>query len=102
MTDPEKMTYTSSPDMEKEHTDQNRRRSVPGKVAKHANDADEAMKAFAGHEGEVLEMDEATSKRLLRRIDLHLMPVSVLRKALPEFSLTVSTAVMRNLWPQLP
>ena len=36
---------------------------------------DEAMKAFDGHEGQVLELDEATSKRLLRTIDLHLMPV---------------------------
>lgn len=77
MADEEKMTYTSTPDMKKEPISQDRRRSVPDKVAKHANDADEAMKAFAGHEGEVLELDEATSKKLLRRIDFHLMPVSV-------------------------
>ena len=45
------------------------------KIVKHAKDADEAMKAFAGHEGEVLVLDEETNKRLLRKIDLNLMPV---------------------------
>ena len=66
------------PDVEKSATESstNRRGSVPDKILKHAKDADEAMKAFAGHEGEVLIMDKATSKSLLRRIDLHLMPVS--------------------------
>ncbi|KAG8532450.1 uncharacterized protein KY384_002327 [Bacidia gigantensis] len=34
---------------------------------------DEAMKAFG--DGEVLHIDEATNKRLLRRIDLHIMPL---------------------------
>ena len=41
----------------------------------HSKDADEAMKAFAGVDGEQLVLDEATSKRLLRKIDLHIMPV---------------------------
>lgn len=50
---------------------------VPEKVWAHSNDADEAMKAFQGHEGELIEIDEATNKRLLRRIDWNLMPVSV-------------------------
>jgi len=43
------------------------------KVLKHSHDADEAMKAFA--EGEIVEVDEATNKRLLRIIDWHLMPI---------------------------
>ncbi len=43
------------------------------KFLSHANDADEAMKAFAT--GEVVEIDEATNKRLLRIIDRHLMPL---------------------------
>lgn len=43
------------------------------KILEHSGDADEAMKAFAN--GEVIEVDEATNKRLLRRIDLHLMPI---------------------------
>ncbi|KAI4113407.1 MAG: hypothetical protein LQ338_008181 [Usnochroma carphineum] len=75
MADEEKMGHTSTPDMEKEAVQHDRRRSVPEKVAKHANDADEALRAFAGHEGEMLELDASTSKRLLKRIDLHLMPL---------------------------
>lgn len=45
----------------------------PTQVFKHAYDADEAMKAFA--DGEIGVLDEATNKRLLRKIDLHIMPV---------------------------
>ncbi|KAL8691074.1 MAG: hypothetical protein Q9218_003617 [Villophora microphyllina] len=74
MADYEKEVSSGLPIMEKETLSEDRRGSLPPKVAKHANDADEAMKAFAGHEGELLELDDATSKRLLRRIDLHLMP----------------------------
>lgn len=48
---------------------------IPTRIIKHANDADEAMKVFQGHEGEVMVLDEATNKRLLRKIDMHLMPV---------------------------
>ncbi|KAL8735285.1 MAG: hypothetical protein Q9181_002860 [Wetmoreana brouardii] len=61
--------------MEKLPGSQEHRGSVPAEIVKHANDADEAMKALAGHEGVPLELDEATSKRLLKRIDLHLMPL---------------------------
>lgn len=43
------------------------------KIIKHSHDADEAMKAFA--EGEIVDIDEATNKRLLRIIDWHLMPI---------------------------
>lgn len=49
----------------------------PAQVLKHANDADEAMKAFEGHGGELLLLDEATNKRLLRRIDQNILPVCV-------------------------
>jgi ACS family allantoate permease-like MFS transporter len=48
---------------------------VPEQILKHSHDADEALKAFANHKGPVLHIDEATNKRLLRRIDLHLMPL---------------------------
>lgn len=51
--------------------------SVPENVLKHSHDADEAMKAFQGHDGQVIEIDEATNKRLLRIIDWNLMPVSL-------------------------
>ena len=53
---------------------------APERVLKHAHDADEAMKAFEGHEGEVLVLDGATNKRLLSRIDLNIMPVRYERK----------------------
>lgn len=45
------------------------------RILKHSNDADEAMKASEGHEGEVLRIDEATNKRLLRKIDMNIMPL---------------------------
>lgn len=58
-------------------------RSVaPEKILKHSHDADAALKAFAGYEGTVIEIDEATNKRLLRKIDMHLMPVS---NTIPEY-----------------
>lgn len=43
------------------------------KIIAHSNDADEALQAFSN--GEVIEIDEATNKRLLRTIDWHLMPI---------------------------
>lgn len=46
---------------------------VPDQILKHANDADDAMKAFAG--GEAIHIDEATNRRLLRKIDWNLMPI---------------------------
>jgi len=49
--------------------------SVPDNILKHSHDADEAMKAFEGHQGEVIHIDEATNKRLLRIIDWNLIPV---------------------------
>jgi MFS transporter, ACS family, allantoate permease len=49
---------------------------APQRILHHKIDADEALKAFAGHEGEHIELDEATNRRLLRKIDLNLMPVS--------------------------
>ena len=65
---------TSSPDVE-ETISGERNGSAPAHVVKHANDADEAMKAFADGDGEPLILDEATNKRLLRIIDWHLMPI---------------------------
>lgn len=38
-----------------------------------SHEADEAMKAFES--GEMVEIDEATNKRLLRTIDLHMLPL---------------------------
>jgi MFS transporter, ACS family, allantoate permease len=42
---------------------------------RHGIDADEALKVFEGLGGESIELDESTNKRLLRRIDLFMMPV---------------------------
>ena len=49
----------------------------PFQVVKHATDADEAMKAFEGQDGELLVLDETTSRRLLRKIDRNILPVCV-------------------------
>jgi MFS transporter, ACS family, allantoate permease len=43
------------------------------KILEHSGDHDEAMKAFAS--GEVIEVDDATNKRLLKRIDMFMMPL---------------------------
>ena len=51
--------------------------TAPPIVLKHANDADEAMKAFQDHDGRVLVLDEATNRRLLRKIDLNILPVPI-------------------------
>lgn len=48
---------------------------VDATILKHAHDADEAMKAFEGTEGQVITIDEATNRRLLRIIDWHMMPL---------------------------
>ena len=50
-------------------------RDAPASILKHGLDADEAMKAFVGHDVSNLVLDEVTSKRLLRKIDLNIMPV---------------------------
>jgi hypothetical protein len=48
---------------------------VAQNILKHSHDTDAAFKAFAAHQGAVIEIDEATNRRLLRTIDWHLMPV---------------------------
>ena len=55
---------------------------VSEKILQHSNDADDAMKAFAAV-GEVIELDEETNKRLLRKIDWNIMPVSRMPYATP-------------------
>jgi ACS family allantoate permease-like MFS transporter len=52
--------------------------AIPEQILAHSHDADEALKAFASHQGEVIHIDEATNKRLLRRIDLYMMPIMCL------------------------
>ncbi|KAF2402206.1 MFS transporter [Trichodelitschia bisporula] len=49
-----------------------------GEKTEHAQDGDEALKAFASHQGTVLEITPEENKRLLRKIDLHIMPLMCL------------------------
>jgi ACS family allantoate permease-like MFS transporter len=51
-------------------------KSLDEKLLKHSHDADAAMKAFEGMNGQVIELTEEKSKALLRKIDWHMMPVS--------------------------
>lgn len=51
-------------------------KGISDTLLKHSHDADAAMKAFEGMEGQVVELTEEKSKALLRKIDWHLMPVS--------------------------
>ena len=68
----------SYPDVEQTLVD-DKNGAPPAQVVEHTTDADEAMKAFEGHEGELLYLDEATNRRLLRKIDRNIMPVCVAR-----------------------
>ena len=68
----------SYPDVEQNLVDdKNGVRVPPAQGVEHTTDADEAMKAFEGHQGGLLYLDEATNRRLLRKIDRNIMPVCV-------------------------
>lgn len=72
---------TVTPDMEKETVissdaqQSGLKAKINEKLVKHSHDADAAMQAFEGMEGQVLELTPEKSKALLRKIDMHLMPV---------------------------
>ncbi|THX51312.1 putative MFS allantoate transporter, partial [Aureobasidium pullulans] len=68
-------SYDAEKDLPGPLSDANRNGSLDKSVLQNAGDGDEALKAFASHQGEVIELDEATNKRLLRKIDWNLMPV---------------------------
>lgn len=74
----------------------------PIKIIKHVKDADEAMKAFEGHEGEVLLLDESTNKRILRKIDLNILPVRGPPSGARKASVDEFVVTMRRLWVKLP
>lgn len=48
---------------------------VQGQILEHSHDADEALKALGELDGEPIELDEATHRQLLRKIDWNLMPM---------------------------
>ncbi|KAI4715698.1 putative MFS allantoate transporter [Aureobasidium sp. EXF-10727] len=77
MSETEKSTvpFDAEKDLPGPLADAIRNGSVDKSILQHAGDADEALKAFMSHPGEVIELDEATNKRLLRKIDWNLMPV---------------------------
>lgn len=68
MADEKNTGISSGVDIEKD-------KHVDPTLKKHAQDADEAMKAFDEMQGEAIELDEGTNKRLLRIIDWHMMPI---------------------------
>ncbi|KAF2195419.1 membrane transporter [Zopfia rhizophila CBS 207.26] len=51
------------------------KKAVPEKLLKHSHNADAAMKAMAEYEGQTIVITEETNRRLLRKIDMHLMPI---------------------------
>jgi ACS family allantoate permease-like MFS transporter len=72
MTD-EKASPPATMDVEKDV-----KKYVDPTLQAHAQDADEALKAFQDFQGETIDLDEATNKRLLRIIDWHMMPIMCL------------------------
>jgi ACS family allantoate permease-like MFS transporter len=71
MTQDEEVRGTSpAADIEMTPTDQ--------KLVKNLTNADEAMKAFEELQGQAIELDEATNRRLVRTIDCHIMPIMCL------------------------
>jgi ACS family allantoate permease-like MFS transporter len=86
------MSNASPPDVEKvtmavddgAHSPSQPTEIIDTKLLKHSHDADAAMKAFEGMDGQVIELSEQRNKALLRKIDWHFMPVSLLpSKCLP-------------------
>ena len=67
--------HVEEPKAEKLVEDAIRLGHVDERIHEHSHDADEALKAFAGHEGQVIQIDDATNRALLRKIDWHLIPV---------------------------
>lgn len=55
--------------------DVDRLKNVDPTIEKHAHDADEALNVLGDLQGETIELDEATNRRLLRIIDWHMMPI---------------------------
>jgi hypothetical protein len=50
-------------------------RHVDERILSHSHDADVALQALQASEGQLVTIDAATNKRLLRIIDWHLMPL---------------------------
>lgn len=106
MPTPEKEKHGLDPEIEKQLpaplADAIRSGSISADILKHSQDADEAMKVFQSHQGQVLEIDEATNKRLLRRIDWNLMPVGFQTNNASNLILIISLPDhVRGVWFEL-
>lgn len=80
MSDTEKSLSTGlspPPPQSHSHTDDEGKIANNVQILKHAdrNDADEALKVLEGENGETIEMTPEEQRRLLRKIDWHLMPM---------------------------
>ena len=64
-------------------------------LEKHAYDQDEAMKAVDEMSGDLVEVDEQTSKRLLRTIDRHLMPIMCM-----VYAMNFLDSMLQTLWTE--
>lgn len=64
------------------------------KILKHSHDADAAMQAFEGLDGETIVLTEEERKRLLRKIDWHLMPVRAPWSISPNLRLLVGIRLL--------
>ena len=76
-------------------------KGISTKLLKHLHDADAAMKAFEGLDGQVIELTEEKSKAILRRIDWHLMPVRSLSQIAKNVDADIVTDHVFDLWTEL-
>lgn len=67
-------------------------------------DADDALNAVAGLDAATLQLDEETERRLLRKIDMNLMPVSygICMRLVIRLTIYYLSANVYYLRPQLP
>lgn len=97
---------TDEADIEKMPSGSDPKPHVPvGAVLRHAdkNDADEAYKVLVGHEGETIVITPEEEKKLLRKIDLNLMPLLCIVYGLNYLDkTTVSYASVMGLKVDLP
>lgn len=71
---------------------------VDSRIVKHSHDVDEAMKAFEGVEGQVITIDEATNRRLLKIIDWHMMPLMCIVYGMNYLDSKGNTVDRRQIW----
>ena len=88
-------TEQAPPSVDKVDVDVEKERRVNTTLEKHAHDQDEAMKAVDEMDGDLVEVDEQTSKRLLRTIDRHLMPIMCM-----VYAMNYLDSMLQTLWTE--